>query len=136
MADPILIGVEQNKFIKDADTKAISLFLPNGFLNNNYLSFHEEGNTNYIVPVDKKFVILDISVVGSGAGTGQLQWHMGYSTTPDSFTGYTFVLHVNGLQTQPYHIYPYIEIPAGNYITAFGESNSYALIITGVELNA
>ena len=136
MAAPILIGVEQNKFIKDSNTKMKTLFVNNGYLDNNYLSGRDETNTDYQVPVGKKFVILEISFVGAGSGTGALQWHIGYSTTANSGTGYNIFMHMQCLQTQPFTIRPYSEIAAGNYITFYGQANSFAPILTGVELDA
>ncbi len=136
MTDAVLLGISNNKFIKETSSKAMSLFCPNGFLNAGYESLHDQTDSNYLIPIGKKFVILNVTIVGASNATGQVNTFMGYSTTVDSATGLTKVSHWQSITTFPYSYETYIEIPAGNYITCFGGSNSANIMVFGVEIDA
>ena len=139
--EPVVVGWAQNKFVKDSTVKPLSLFLPNGFLNdNNYESYHTpESDTNYLIPVGKKYIILQVCMVSASSVTAQGDIYLGYSTTVDSATGFNLI----GRYTQTCAVgapaitfEPYIEVPAGNYITGRGNANSYNVMLNGVEVDA
>ena len=136
--DPVIIGWQSNKFLKQATSKALTLYLNTGFLNdNNYTSFYSAGSSSvYEVPASKKFIILQITFQGASDATGQKNVQLGYSTTQDSATGFNKVQHWQALITQPFTYETYIEVSAGNYITGVGEANSANLILSGVECDA
>ena len=135
---PVVIGWQGNKFLKDANSKAFSLYQPNGLLNDsNYTSFYSsETSAVYQVPADKAYVILQITLVGASDSAFQKNMMLGYSTTQDSSTGFTKVQHWQSSVMNPYTYECYISIPTGNYITGFGEANSGNLILSGVEIDA
>ena len=141
VSEPVIVGWAQNKFIKDSTVKVLSLFLPNGFLNdNNYESYHTpETDTDYQVPVGKKFIILQVMMVSASSTTAQGDIYLGYSTTVDSATGFNLIARYTqsinaGLPAVTYE--PYLEIAAGNYITGRGNANSYNVMLNGVEVDA
>ncbi len=134
--NPVVIGNDANKFLKDSTSKAMSLFCPNGFLNSAYESLHDQTDSNYQVPADKVFVILQVTIVGASNATGQVNTFMGFSTTVDSATGLTKVAHWQSITTNPYSYQTYITVAAGNYITCFGGANSANIMVYGVEIDA
>jgi hypothetical protein len=133
MAEPVLLGISNTKFIKDATTKAKSLFCPNGFLNGNYETMHDETG-DYQVGVGKKFVITNITIVGASNATGQKNSQINYHNVVDT-SGGTKLAQWQSITTFPYSYETYIEIPAGNYVNAFGEANSINIMVYGVELD-
>ena len=134
VTDPVVIGNGANKFIKDTTSKAKSLFLPNGFLNGNYETMHDETG-DYQVPADKVFVILNITIVGASNATGQKNSQINYHNVVDT-SGGTKLAHWQSLTTFPYSYETYIEVPTGQYINAFGEANSINIMVYGVEIDA
>ena len=135
MTDAVVLGISNNKFIKETSSKAISLFCPNGFLNGNYETMHDSTNTNYQVPLLKKFVILNITIVGASNATGQKNSQINYHNVVDT-SGGTKMQQWQSLTTFPYSYETYIEVPTGQYINAFGEANSINIMIYGVEIDA
>jgi len=133
--NPVVIGNDANKFLKDATSKAMTLFCPNGFLNGSYESMHDSTNADYQVPADKKFCILNVTIVGASNATGQKNSQINYHTVADS-SGGTKVSAWQTITTFPYSYQTYIEIPTGQYINAFGEANSINIMVYGVEIDA
>ena len=96
---------------------------------------HDSTNTNYQVPALKKFVILNITIVGASNATGQKNSQINYHNVVDT-SGGTKMQQWQSLTTFPYSYETYIEVPTGQYINAFGEANSINIMIYGVEIDA
>ena len=138
MTEPVTIGFGANKWVKDSNTKMITLYaaLPQGVY-----SFHEAGtNTDYQVPVGKKFILLNVDC-GVGRVSANVNIYMDFykGTTADSLTGATFIARARagvndsgqaGIHNQ--NMPTYVEIEAGNYIQQSFESHAIATLI-GIE---
>ncbi len=119
MADPVLVGFGQVKFVKDTDTKMIWLVA------NGVAQFQEQtgtGKSNYTVPVGKKFIALHFY---STANTAQQSAVFIDGTT----------LIWESFDQQGGVSFPcYWEIPAGSYFDQ--QYNGSECNILGVECNA
>lgn len=143
MADPIIIGTE-TKFIKDANSKQLTLYCPVAEPASTYSLHNCEDNANYSVPADKKFVITSISmdnVRDSVLPTLQLYWGPNSDSTVGAtqfFYKYGAVpegtANATGNLTQWYHTS--IEIATGNYINFKFDSGYCSCVVNGVELDA
>jgi type 1 fimbria pilin len=140
MTEPVTVGIGATKWVKDSNTKMITLHASTEAGTG---SFHDDSDTDYQVPSGKKFIILEVSCSATYAGDGQRSVQIQKSSTTD--TAGTVVLKNIGTsykyQSSSYssmsehqlvpNIQTYIEIPAGNFIIGV-TSNAYANI-TGVE---
>jgi hypothetical protein len=141
MAEPILVGIEQNKFIKDNDTKMKTLFCPVAEPIAVY-SLHDDTDTNYQVPADKKFIILKIQMAYMNTSGGSAVYSFYEHNVADTAGGTkkfgTLVADGTSSTGTIYAISEpaYIEISTGNYINFDINKGRGGLIITGVELNA
>lgn len=135
MTEPITIGYGTNKWIKNPDTRMVTL-VNNGAMPNGYASMVESGSgpygsmTKYQVPAGKKFILL--------AWTSSVSHStICYGPTPDVNVGNAINFVLAGWTSNggggPQECY--IEIPAGNYIT-FYEYNQYPTMCIGVECDA
>jgi hypothetical protein len=152
MTEPVTIGIGATKWVKDSNTKMMTLNMPS---TTGTLSLHDDTGVDYQVPVGKKFIILKI-LTGGGWAAGytpdssredQFVGRVYTNTTTDSTTGAVLVFQNNGGQNK--HFKPnsttaisatnsasdfevYLEVAAGKYIV--GNTTSYVSInVTGVE---
>ena len=122
MTDPITIGNAQNKWIKDANTKMMTLTLPAS--GSGYTSLLVSGSTtSYLIPAGKKFIILAID---TQTDTNYLKRH-----TVVNASGGTLLF--NKSSTTGTFGDLYVEVAAGNYINTF--NSNYRMVLTGVETN-
>jgi hypothetical protein len=138
MAEPVVIGNEQNKFIKDTNTKALTLYNTTFEPNNTYTAMQENA-ANYQVPVGKKFVVLRIKIYGSNTAFGNvhLYEHSSASTSGGSSKFYTQnATDANAKFNMIDVPNAYIEFATGNYINFFFSEARAICIIYGVELDA
>ena len=139
MAEPIIIGTNGVKFVKDSATKMITLNFP---ATSGTLSLHDDSATDYQVPVGKKLCILSIKTHGgapanSTYGTPSYQQtgsgaYLYKNTTTDTTTGGTLILTNFGASFKTQYAYTqmgaggatspvpdidcYIEVAAGNWV--------------------
>jgi hypothetical protein len=150
MTEPVTIGIGSNKWVKEAATKMITLHFPSS---SGTLSLHDNTDTNYQVPVGKKFIILQVctsggsNYTGNSAATGG-NYELWDSTVADTASGNIILVNSNWIN-RTYSNYAsysatstgfaspidtYIEVVATHYITAnIVSSNSVSINITGVE---
>lgn len=142
MTEPVIIGHGTNKWVKDSNTKLITLHFP---ANSGTLSYHDDDNVDYQVPVGKKFVILEITCSGNSPSSGTRGIIVSKSGTTDvagteiyrSYGGqykYQSSSYSSMTSMEPVqNANVYIEIPASQYIVA--NSSSATSSITGIETN-
>lgn len=149
MAEPVTIGIGANKWIKEANTKMLTIHKPSN--NASPESLHDSSGVDYQVPVGKKFIILRVMISDSYASLGnstaslsqQFQSPLYYNTTTNSITGATKIYSSNGGFSKNYDNTSirgsdkvvddvYIEVAAGNYIIA-DPTHSNAVNVTGIE---
>ena len=126
MTDPITIGNGVNKWVKDTNTKVVTLYGDTSFASGTYPSMIEAGtaSTKYIVPVGKKFIILNIfSSIDMSHG------YFTYNTTPDVSGGTQITTLLADVAMNAY-----IEIAAGNYLNCYENANNICIVV-GVETN-
>lgn len=140
MTEPVTIGVGANKWVKDSNTRMVTLY---SALPQSVYSFHEAGtSTDYQVPVGKKFILLNCDV-GVGRVSSNTNIYMDFykGTIPDSLSGAFLIARARagvndtgqaGIHNQ--NMPTYVEIEAGNYITQSFEYHAIATII-GIETN-
>ena len=138
MADAIVIGNE-NKFVKDANSKAMTLYNVTSEPGGTYTALCNTDTTSYQVPADKKFIILGIDIWGSNTAFANVQlWE---HSSAGSAGGTMVFTTQNATDTNAKffvlpHFQTYIEIATGDYINFyFSESRQYC-IVYGVELDA
>jgi len=150
MTEPVTIGIGATKWVKDSNTKMMSLSFPS--TGSAVLTCHDDTDTDYQVPVGKKFVILMINTSGHSLNTSanttssSASYYLWKGTTIDSATGiniwrngacftrrYSSGIGESSNAPSPANEV-YFEISAGNYLT-FNSSNSVGtgLNITGIE---
>jgi hypothetical protein len=149
MVEPVVIGIEGNKWINDTATKMITLHFPSS---SGTFSLHDDTDTDYQVPVGKKFVILKVLTSGGSNYSGNAAVTQGYFNlyiTPntDSNVGGTIVLK-NSTSMNRHNwgnvttvdsgfnpdIDTFIEVSATKFITPVSSGvNGLSITITGVE---
>jgi hypothetical protein len=140
MTDPVTIGWNSNKWVKDGNTKMVTLYTP--FPQATYSMHDSATSANYQVPVGKKFILLNISCsVGRNGSNVNMYMEFYRNTIPDSLTGASMVAQsyagVNsqgqaGIQNQ--NMPTFIEFAAGEYVTSKFEYHGVATAI-GIETN-
>lgn len=110
MVEPVTIGYGVNKWLKDADTKVISLFNNSDFGTKSL--FSAETGLVYLTPVGKKLIILSINF------QGDLQT-LYYDTVINTAGTLLFVSEGANADPRTMPTLPcWLEIPASNYVTA------------------
>lgn len=140
MAEPIVIGWGQNKFVKDSNTIGITLYKNSESGGSDPQSLRQNGSV-YQVPANKHFILLSLTFIGSSMNTyGNGRFYFG--PTANSIAGATlfsflnFEANTTGQADNKINIDMYVDIPENNYITYnSGDSNSTVSIV-GVELDA
>lgn len=126
-----VISTQDSKYVVGAsDTiKTLFTYCQNGV--NKTLLYD---NSNYQVPVGKKFLILGIQLSGYNVSTNEAVVDLYWSGSPATLTNYWGAISAASNQN---NVNWYYEIAAGNYITC---KNTYGgvgiLSIYGVETNA
>jgi hypothetical protein len=147
MAEPVTIGIGANKWIKDADTKMLTLVYPSS--SSSQLSLHNtETDTDYQVPSGKKFIILKIQdTVGTSRNNANHDLYK--NTVTNSVAGVNAIYRATGsvpnysssISGTASVFYPkdvYIVIEAGKYIVShcYGtQFNNASVTIIGIETN-
>jgi hypothetical protein len=131
MTEPVLLGYGNNKWLKDANTKMVTL----------YQSVEQSApialksfNVDYVVPAGKKFIILKLNF--AHATTSPKYFVIRYFTSASSASGTIFYYAKIDESAIP-EIDCYIEIPAGNYIN-FDSLTAEVMLTncTGIETDA
>jgi hypothetical protein len=148
MTEPLTIGIGSNKWVKDANTKMITLHSPSY---SGTLSLHDDTGVDYQVPVGKKLVILSIRAAGGGyyvttsTVLNAIQTFISKSTVTDTAGTICYVVNAQqmtdnnaGTAFQPPvpSADTYIEVAAGNYIVAANlVYPTYGMVVTmtGIE---
>lgn len=132
MAEPVVIGFEQNKFIKDSNSKLITL-IENSFIASYRALEVAETNTDYQVPAGKKFIILSVSMSSEGSTNSKNKF---FAHNVANAAGGTEVLHMNLAGVGQIQTFPtYITIDAGDYINVYPDTNGCSYNVVGVELD-
>lgn len=136
MADPVVLGIYQNKFVKNANTKALTLYSTQ--FGSGAESLHSEGSA-YLCPVGKKLVVLNISWLNYSTVRDDVTLY--YGTTVDSTAVATewLKMSIGGTVTDSVdgRSFPvYQEIPASNYLTMNCVNSGNVPIVLAVELDA
>jgi hypothetical protein len=145
MTEPVTIGVGCNKWVKDSDTRMVSLHADYTTTTAGYMSLcenvngslgSEAANSRYVVPAGKKLIILQIT-------TGSNIERFGFSTTVNDQnnggnTGSNTCFKAGKSTANPNKVHDvYIEVPAGNYIhTSYqdtGGAAGYSLNLLCIE---
>jgi hypothetical protein len=145
MVDPVTIGFGCNKWVKDSNTRMVTLMIDFATTTAGDMSFTENKNkqtgnlatnSRYVVPTGKKLVVLLIKFSSNND-------RIGYSTTVNDGTNMNengtniFFKMGSGTQAFKQDNEVYIEIPAGNYLHSShqdtGGSGVHAITIVGVE---
>tara|TARA_R110000824_G_scaffold286576_1_gene474714 strand:+ start:121 stop:537 length:417 start_codon:yes stop_codon:yes gene_type:complete len=138
MAEPVIIGTE-NKFIKAATNKAMTLYNVTSEPGGTYTALCNTGTTSYQVPVGKTFRILGIDIWGSNTAFANVQlWEHSSAGSAGGTMVFTTqnATDTNAKFSTLPHFQTYIEIATGDYINFyFSESRQYC-IIYGVEDDA
>ena len=140
MAEPVTIGIGANKWVKDSNTKMITL---NRTSSAGAAAMKLDG-VNYQVPTGKKFVILSVST----GGWQQYAGLVGATIYKGSTAGATTTELVSVVSSWSNHTYDisagnggnniqcYIEVEAGQFVNASNLSTGGSAVVTGVETDA
>ena len=123
MVEPVTIGYGVNKWLKDDDTKFISLNRPSNGAST--LSYEDQGVV-YQPPVGKKFIVLGCCFVGNVI-------KITYDTVLDTYG--TEIWTQGGVQGSVIVVPLWAEIPAGNYVNIYvtGSSEATQGTVWGIE---
>lgn len=131
MTDPVTIGFSQNKWIKDSDTKALSMSTDPDQGTSSFRNMID--NSDYEVPTGKKFVILKIGIT-FGYNTAR-RFEIWISTSANSASGTQILYAKNEAQISEWETY--VEISAGKFINYYNEASDWnTCIISGIETDA
>lgn len=132
--------IVQTEFAKSVLESGDSIETISAQCSSNVRSCHDTSNSNYQVPVGRKYVIHSIVFLPSGAGAPQLRLWVG--STVDSSAGATQVLQDFEYKltndSSAVYIPCYIEVAAGNYVNpeATNSGEKINVIVNGVETSA
>lgn len=148
MAEPVVIGIGTNKWIKVAGTKMITLHTPNP---TGTYSLHSDSGVDYQVPVGKKFIALSVNASGGAfktTGGGQVKLvssNLSYNPATDvsgtvfftSTSTSSYYTSLSNSQSPPPESEVYVEISAGNYVVAYNSTSASIMginyVVTGIE---
>ena len=150
MVEPVVIGIEGNKWIKESATKMITLHFPSS---SGTFSFHDNTNVDYQIPVGKKFVILKVLTSGGSNWQGNQGVSQGYfnlwdSTVADTASGNIILNNTTAINRDYFggsymstvesgfnnDIDTFIEVSATKFITAASSGvTGLSITITGIE---
>ena len=127
MAEPVVIGNETIKFVKDATSKQMTLWTKETPA---YYSA-ETGAGTYQVPVGKKFIILQVRVM-------RQQTHLNtpiiFETATSGAAVGTIIFNAPVIDDTLMIYNTYIEVGAGQFFGNWGLTN-ISMVIYGVELD-
>ena len=133
MVEPVVIGVGENKWVKDANTKMLTL---NASIGTSNAQSAKDGATPYQVPVGKKFICLSFATSAFSSGTAgqEAGFYIYDDTVQDAGTGTLFFQTHAGAYSNNQTFEIYYEIPAGHYVTLLNGSFAVSkLVVVGVE---
>ena len=150
MTEPITIGIGANKWVKESATKMMTLHFPSS---SGTYTLHDNTNTDYQIPVGKKFVILKVLTSGGSNWQGNQGATQGYfnlwdSTVADTASGNIILNNTTAINRDYFggsymstvesgfnnDIDTFIEVSATKFIT--GASSGVvglSITITGIE---
>ena len=137
--DPVVIGYQSNKFVKDSTTKVLTLYRPSD--GSGYDALRSNEGSDYQVPLGSKFTILKCTITLSSDNAnyqGVTWWQhssAGVAGGTQIFGHFTPQVPTD-TYTLPYELPVYMEITAGNYINTQHDSAQIVETITGVESDA
>ncbi len=141
MAEPVVIGYGQNKWIKDADTKMVYL-ADSTAINSTGVSMLTAAPgaalATYTVPVGKRFILLLINcAVYSATAKEGFQLYAG-TTLAKTHEKMEYALNNSTDENEMRAIETYIEFEAGERLNMywFGGTGSMHCTMLGVETNA
>ena len=140
MTEPVVLGIGSTKFVKEATTKMITLFKPTTASGYEAMVSSDTG-TNYIVPVGKKLIILQIHMDQKNNASSQNEIYKhtiaGVAGGTQIFMNFCFrtIYGATGivLSTVIPPIQVYIEVAASNYINTSNWSTQGYASLTCVE---
>ena len=126
MGEPVVIGNDQIKFVKDANSKQMTLWTKD----TSYMSA-ESGAGTYQVPLGKKFIILQVRVM-------RQQTHLNtpiiFETASSGAATGTIIFNAPVIDDTLMIYNTYIEVGAGQFFGNWGLTN-ISMVIYGVELD-
>jgi len=129
--EPVVLGINQNKWIKNDSTKMITLSRKDdasGAKNCNQVI-----GTEYSVPVGKQLTILQIFVAGTNAATND-HANIYASPTTDTASGDIVTRYlIDTAQNSHQTMNVYLEFAAGQFVVANHGVNGYIENMIGVE---
>jgi hypothetical protein len=132
--EPVVLGINQNKWIKNSTTKMITLSRKDdatGAKNCNQVI-----GTEYSVPVGKKLTILQIFVAGTTAATND-HANIYASPTTDTAAGNIITRYlIDTAQNSHQTINVYLEFAAGQFVVANHGVGGYIENMIGIECDA
>jgi len=127
MVEPVTIGIDNNKWLKDSDTKLITLSTAE-LDQYNEKSMHDESDSDYLVPVGKQFIILKMQM--NNQAKSKLVQELYFHTVADAAGGTRFVYVATSDTECILNWKTYLTIPASNYVNIKGLC---AMSFTGIE---
>jgi hypothetical protein len=132
--EPVVLGINQNKWIKNSTTKMINLSRKDdatGAKNCNQVI-----GTEYSVPVGKKLTILQIFVAGTSAASND-HANIYASPTTDSASGDNIMRYlIDTAQTSNQTMNVYLEFAATQFVVANHGVGGYIENMVGIECDA
>jgi len=125
MVDLVTFTSQNEKYLNDANTEFKTLSNPDW--NNNWITCHDVTNTDYQVPVGKKFIVLDMWFNRMSATVAD--FYITSHNVVDS-SGGTRVIYWGSGDVGAFHFSCNFEIPAGYYLNVRGR---FACVISGIE---
>jgi len=124
MAEPVVIGNETIKFVKDANTKQMTLWTTN-------VSYQSalDRNGAYQVPVGKKFIILQVRVTRQSTN---MSTPIIFETASSGAAVGTIIFNAPTVTDTMMVYNTYLEVAAGQFFGNWGLTN-IGMIIYGVE---
>jgi len=141
MAEPVVIGYGQNKWVKDANTKMVYLATNTSINNSGMSMLHATAGSalsTYTVPAGKKYILLLINIsVYSNTNKEGFQLYAGTSLAK-THEKMEYALNNSTTENEMIPIETYIEFEAGELLNMywFGGSGSMLCNMLGVETNA
>ena len=140
MADPVTLGINQFKWLNDADTRALTLYNADTADASPMSMYESQIHSRYDIPVGKKFIILKVQASYSVPASGQ---QVIYSGGTDTATNTLVKFRVGGsggsdaLGAPPVILDTYIEVPYDatekTIVCDLSTTSGVAVMIVGVE---
>ncbi|MDG2267013.1 MAG: hypothetical protein P8L91_08530 [Candidatus Marinimicrobia bacterium] len=131
MTEPVIIGINQNKWVKNASTRMINLSRKDDAIGAK--NCNEVIGTDYSVPAGKKLTILQIFVAGSSAASYD-HANIYASLISDNASGNIIMRYLmSTLQNSHQTMNVNLEFTAGQFVVASHGQSGYIENMIGVE---